>query len=155
MRAVLQALAPVRLWWAALPARDRQLGALAGVVLGLFITWTLAVQPAWRTLQSAPAQREALDVQWQAMQQLATEAKDFRSAPPVTITSQFSLATRMLATFMLLVTTVMLRWRTNSRATASVVVPRFRIRLELSGIAAAQARAMAVLAASFMRRRAS
>lgn len=85
MRAVLQALAPVRLWWAALPARDRQLGALAGVVLGLFITWTLAVQPAWRTLQSAPAQREALDVQWQAMQQLATEAKDFRSAPPVTI----------------------------------------------------------------------
>ena len=41
--------------------------------------------------------------------------------------SQPGLATRMLATFMLLVTTVMLRWFSSSRATASVVVPRFRI----------------------------
>ncbi len=85
MTAVLQALLPLRQWWAALSARDRRLLALAGGVLGLFITWTVAVQPAWRTLQAAPAQREVLDAQWQAMQRLAAEAKDLRGAPPVSV----------------------------------------------------------------------
>lgn len=85
MKPAQQALAPARQWWAALPARDRRLIALAATVLGLFITWTLAVQPAWRTLQTAPAQRESLDAQWQAMQQLAAEVKGLRAAPPVSI----------------------------------------------------------------------
>lgn len=85
MKPAQQALAPARQWWASLSARDRRLIALAGTVLGLFITWTLAVQPAWRTLQAAPAQRESLDAQWQAMQQLAAEAKGLRGAPPVSI----------------------------------------------------------------------
>jgi general secretion pathway protein M len=85
MNALMQALAPVRQRWAALSVRDRRLSALAGSVLGLFITWTLAVQPAWRTLQAAPAQRDALDAQWQAMQRLAAEAKELRGAPPVSI----------------------------------------------------------------------
>ena len=85
MKAVLQAVAPAAQWWAVRSARDRRLLGLAGTVLGLFITWSLAVQPAWRTLQGAPAQRDALDGQWQAMQRLAAEAKDLRAAPPVSI----------------------------------------------------------------------
>lgn len=85
MKAVLQAVAPAAQWWAVRSARDRRLLALAGTVLGLFITWSLAVQPAWRTLQGAPVQRDALDGQWQAMQRLAAEAKDLRAAPPVSI----------------------------------------------------------------------
>ena len=83
--AMTQALAPVARWWAARSTRDRRLLGLAGTVLGLFITWSLAVQPAWRTLQVAPAQRDTLDGQWQAMQRLAAEAKDLRAAPPVNI----------------------------------------------------------------------
>ena len=85
MKAVLQAVAPAAQWWAVRSARDRRLLGLAGTVLGLFITWSLAVQPAWHTLQVAPAQRDALDGQWQAMQRLAAEAKDLRAAPPVSI----------------------------------------------------------------------
>ena len=85
MKAVLQAVAPAAQWWAVRSARDRRLLGLAGTVLGLFITWSLAVQPAWRTLQVAPVQRDALDWQWQAMQRLAAEAKDLRAAPPVSI----------------------------------------------------------------------
>jgi len=77
------------------------------------------------------------------------------TAPPATITSQLGLATRMLATFMLLVITVMLRWFSNSRATASVEVPRLMMIEQFSGIAAAQARAMADFAASFSLRRSS
>lgn len=91
MKAVLQALAPLRPWWAALSARDRRLVALASAVLSLFLVWTWAVQPAWRTLQTAPAQRDALDAQWQAMQRLAAEAKELRGAPPVS-TAQSSAA---------------------------------------------------------------
>jgi hypothetical protein len=60
-----------------------------------------------------------------------------------------------LATFILLVMTVMLECWISACATASVVVPRFRIRLELSGIAAAQAAPMAALASECRRRRAS
>ena len=85
MKAVLQAVAPAATWWAARSARDRRLLGLAGAVLGLFMTWTLAVQPAWRTLSLAPAQRESLDAQWQAMQRQALEAKDLRGAPPVSM----------------------------------------------------------------------
>ena len=85
MKAVLQAVAPAATWWAARSARDRRLLGLAGAVLGLFMTWTLAVQPAWRTLSLASAQRESLDAQWQAMQRLALEAKELRGAPPVSI----------------------------------------------------------------------
>lgn len=85
MKALQQALAPLAPWWAARSARDRRLLVLAGAVLGLFITWTWAVQPAWRTLSLAPLQRDSLDAQWQAMQRLAVEAKDLRGAPPVSL----------------------------------------------------------------------
>lgn len=85
MTAVVQALAPARQWWAALSVRDRRLMVLAGTVLALFIAWTVAVQPALRTLQSAPTQREALDGQWQAMQRLAAESKELLGAPPVNV----------------------------------------------------------------------
>jgi general secretion pathway protein M len=85
MKAVLQAAAPIAQWWAARSARDRRLLALAGTVLGLFIIWSSAVQPAWRTLSLAPLQRESLDAQWQSMQRLAAEAKDLRGAPPVSL----------------------------------------------------------------------
>jgi len=91
MKAVLQALAPLRSWWGVLSARDRRLVALASAVLGLFLVWSWAVQPAWRTLQTASSQRDALDAQWQAMQRLAAEAKELRSAPPVS-TAQSSAA---------------------------------------------------------------
>lgn len=82
---MVQALAPARQWWSALSARDRRLLLLAGTVLGLFVAWTMAVQPALRILHSAPAQREALDGQWQAMQRLAAESKELRGAPPVSV----------------------------------------------------------------------
>ncbi len=80
---------------------------------------------------------------------------DCRSAPPVTITLQSWFCDRMLATFMLFVTTRRLRWCRNSRATASVLVPMLRNTVQSGGIRAAQARAMAALPSAFMRRRSS
>ncbi len=71
----------LRQHWQALGGRDRRLAALAVAVLGAFVLWTAAIQPAWRILRDAPAQRDALDLQLQEMRALAAEAQQLRSAP--------------------------------------------------------------------------
>jgi general secretion pathway protein M len=67
--------------WRGLGARDRRLALLALAVLGAFLLWTVALQPAWRTLRDTPAQRDLLDLQWQEMRSLAAEAQQLRNAP--------------------------------------------------------------------------
>lgn len=74
--------APVQARWAGLEARERRLVQLMAWVLGLFLLWTVAVQPAWRTLRTAPPRLDELDAQLQTMQALAHEAQTLRAAPP-------------------------------------------------------------------------
>lgn len=93
-------LAGGRTRWAAFAPRERRLLSLAAAVLGLFLLWTLAVAPAWRTLRSAPAQLDALDAQLQQMQAQAAEAGRLRGAPPVPLDqaqAALSAATERLA----------------------------------------------------------
>ncbi len=71
----------LRARWSGLGQRDRRLAQLALAVLGAFLVWVVAIQPAWRTLRDAPAQREQLDLQLQEMRTLATESQQLRSAP--------------------------------------------------------------------------
>ena len=73
--------AALRQRWLALSGRDRRLATLALAVLGAFLVWTLTLQPAWRILRDAPAQRHALDLQLQEMRALASETQQLRSAP--------------------------------------------------------------------------
>lgn len=73
--------APWRARWQALAPRERQALTLAATVLGAFLVWSLAIAPAWRTARQAPAQIEALDAQWRAMQGLAAEARELRTVP--------------------------------------------------------------------------
>lgn len=67
--------------WQGLGARERGLAALALAVVGAFLLWAVALQPAWRTLRDAPAQRELLDAQLQQMRMLAAEVQQLRAAP--------------------------------------------------------------------------
>jgi general secretion pathway protein M len=76
-------LAAWRERWQALGSRDRGLAGVAAALFGAFLLWSVAVQPAWRTLRDAPAQREALESQWQSMQLLAAEARQLRDAPKI------------------------------------------------------------------------
>jgi general secretion pathway protein M len=70
-------------FWRGRASRERlAMGLAAAALLGALL-WLLALQPAWRTLKAAPAQFDALDAQWQTMQQLATEARELRAAPAV------------------------------------------------------------------------
>jgi general secretion pathway protein M len=67
--------------WRTLGTRDRRLALLAMAVIGAFMVWTVAIQPAWRMLRDAPVQRDLLDLQLQEMRTLATEAQQLRNAP--------------------------------------------------------------------------
>ncbi len=77
------ALAPLRAWWRSLSSRDRQLALFGGAVLGLFLVWWLALQPALATLRRAPLEMDALEAQLQTMQRLAGETTELRATPPV------------------------------------------------------------------------
>lgn len=74
-------LAALRARWQGLGLRERQLIGLAATLLGAFLLWTVAVQPAWRSLRDAPAQRDALELQLQQMRMLAAEVQQLRDAP--------------------------------------------------------------------------
>jgi general secretion pathway protein M len=77
------AMAPLRAWWRALPARERRLIRVALAVSVVGLLWLVAVQPALQTLRSAPATLDAAEAQLQAMQRLAAEAGELRATPPV------------------------------------------------------------------------
>ena len=79
------ALRDLQTRWAALSRRDRRLLGGAALLLGGYLLWALAIAPAWRTLASAPAQIDALDLQGQQMQSLASEAALLRAVAPVPI----------------------------------------------------------------------
>lgn len=74
-------LGALRARWQALGTRERRLIGFAAAVLGTFVLWAVAVQPAWRSLRDAPAQRDALDLQLQEMRVLAAEVQQLRDAP--------------------------------------------------------------------------
>lgn len=69
--------------WRARSPRDRAALVTMALVVGAFLLWTLAIAPAWRTLQGAPAQIEALDAQLQQMRAQAAEVRELRNATPI------------------------------------------------------------------------
>ena len=69
--------------WAALAPRERRLASVALAAVGGLLVWLLLVQPAWRTLRDTPAKIDALELQLQQMQRLATEAEALRRLPTV------------------------------------------------------------------------
>ena len=81
--ALTSKLAPLQQRWQALAPRERLGVALGLGLLGLFLVWRLGVQPALKTLRTAPIQQAALDAQWSQMQRLAAEAVELRALPPV------------------------------------------------------------------------
>jgi len=77
------ALAVLGGWWNGLAAREKRWLTAGAAVLLLFVLWSLAVQPALRTITRAPADIDALELQLQTMQRLAAEAGTLRAAPAI------------------------------------------------------------------------
>lgn len=77
------ALGPWQARWKALAPRERQWVQVAAVLVGAALLWWVAIAPAWRSVQAAPAKLDQLDAQLQAMQRLAAEVQGLRAAPAV------------------------------------------------------------------------
>jgi general secretion pathway protein M len=77
------AAAPLRQRWQAMAPRERRVATIAAWLIGLTLVWFVAIAPAWRSVASATARLDQLDVQLQQMQRLAAEAATLRALPPV------------------------------------------------------------------------
>ncbi len=73
-------------FWRQLGERERLALSLGAVALGLLLLWSIAIQPALRTLRQTPPQLAALETQLQLMQRLALEARELRALPAVPAT---------------------------------------------------------------------
>lgn len=80
---VAAARARASTWWRTLAPRERRGAAIAAAFVGAALVWFIAISPALRTLQTAPAAIDRLDVELQQMQLLATEGRALRAAPPI------------------------------------------------------------------------
>jgi general secretion pathway protein M len=75
--------AALRERWQTLGERERRALMLAAAVAGFFLFWSLALQPAWRTINKAPDTLNRLDTQLQNMHRLAQESQELRGVSPV------------------------------------------------------------------------
>ena len=69
--------------WTTLAARERAGLTAAVAVIGLLLLWSVAIQPAWRTLREAPVRIDQQGVQLQQLQGLAVETAELRTIAPV------------------------------------------------------------------------
>ncbi len=65
--------------WQSLATQDRRALTLAAVVLSALAVWQWGIAPAWRTVQTAPAQLDQARGQLQRMQTLAQEANSLQA----------------------------------------------------------------------------
>lgn len=75
------ALATLRQRWTSLAQREQNLMLIAGTILLLALTWSIALAPALTSLESAPARRAAADRDLQTMLQLQSQAEQLRQRP--------------------------------------------------------------------------
>lgn len=78
-------------WWRSRGSRERQALGLVAFVLGVFLVWSVLVQPALRNVRAAPEQLDRLEAQMQQVQRVAAETTALRAASPVSA-AQASLA---------------------------------------------------------------
>lgn len=78
-----QARAQALAHWKTLGDRERLAVQAVAALLGLVLAWSLLLAPALRTLKTAPAELEQLDLQLQQMQAQAQEVRALRAAPAV------------------------------------------------------------------------
>lgn len=69
--------------WSAMGRRDRRIVLVAAALVGVFLLWSVAIQPAWQTVRDAPSRIDQLGAQLQTMQSLAAEVAELRDVAPV------------------------------------------------------------------------
>lgn len=80
---IQQARAQALAHWKTLGDRERFAVQAVAALLGVVLAWSVLLAPALRTLKTAPAELEKLDLQLQQMQAQAQEVRALRGAPAV------------------------------------------------------------------------
>jgi general secretion pathway protein M len=82
-KATQAALADLKTRWQALAPRERQLVQLVAWLLGITLLFLVGIRPAWRTLQTTPAQIAQTDAVVTDMRHQADEVRRLRQSPKV------------------------------------------------------------------------
>lgn len=69
--------------WSALAARERTGLTAAALLIGVYLVWSVAIQPAWRTLREAPSRIDQQGTQLQVLRRMAAEATELRAIAPI------------------------------------------------------------------------
>lgn len=77
------ALADLKTRWQALAPRERQMVQLVAWLLAIILLFMLGIRPAWRTLQSTPAQMAQADAVVADMRSQADDVRRLRQLPTV------------------------------------------------------------------------
>ena len=72
---------PLRERWATASLREKRLMRSTGLLVGLALVWWLLVAPPLRTFTHGQAERHKLDMQWQKIQSLQTQAAALQALP--------------------------------------------------------------------------
>ena len=67
--------------WAIATLREKRLMRSAGLLVGLALVWWLLVAPPLRTFTHGQAERQKLEMQWQKIQNLRTQAVTLQALP--------------------------------------------------------------------------
>lgn len=81
-RRMQEGLRPIAQWYGALTPRERRLVTSGGTVAGLFLVFTLLVEPAWTDVQRAQADLPTLRVQAATVASLTNEARALQQHGP-------------------------------------------------------------------------
>ncbi|RYF63026.1 MAG: type II secretion system protein M [Comamonadaceae bacterium] len=71
-------------WWPELAPREQRMVLVAAVLVAGALLWWVALAPALRTLNTAPAEHAKLDAQLQQMTALQAQAKALQAQPRAT-----------------------------------------------------------------------
>lgn len=80
---MVTAFSPLRNRWAAASPRERQLIRGAGFLASMALLWWLLIAPPVRTWTQGQAEQRKLDMQWQKMQDLRTQAVALQAIPKI------------------------------------------------------------------------
>lgn len=77
------AFSPLRERWAAASRREQRLMRSAATLVGLALVWWLLLAPPIRTLTHGQTEQRKLELQWQKMQDLRTQAVALQALPKI------------------------------------------------------------------------
>jgi len=77
------ALADLKTRWLALAPRERQMVQVVAWLAGFILLFMIGIRPAWRTLQTTPAQMAQADAVVNSMRSQADEVRRLRQMPKV------------------------------------------------------------------------